>query len=73
MPFWAWSWLLTAIGVTGLLVAGSHKAWGWLIGFGVQVLWVLYGLTTEQYGFIVSALVYASVYYRNYAKWAQGK
>lgn len=64
-----WSYLLAAIGIFGLWAAGSKKSWGWLIGVGAQLLWIAYGLSTHQYGFIVSALAYGFVYGRNYWKW----
>jgi len=69
IPFWAWSWLLTAVGVTGLWIAGSQSKWGWCIGIAAQGLWISYGLATGQYGFIASALVYGSMYVRNFLKW----
>lgn len=64
-----WSWLLTAVGVTGLYFAGQRKAWAWLIGVGAQVLWLAYALTTTQYGFVVSAVAYGVVYARNAMEW----
>jgi hypothetical protein len=66
---WWWSWLLTAIGVTGLWMAGSKKAVGWAVGVFAQALWIAYALSTEQYGFLASALCYAFVYGRNFARW----
>ena len=69
MTPWWWSWLLTAVGVLGLYGAGSHKRWGWAVGIGAQVLWVGYALHTQQYGFIVSAAAYGSVYVRNWRAW----
>lgn len=69
IPFWAWSWLLTAVGVTGLWLAGSkNKVW-WMIGLGAQFLWLAYALATEQYGFFFSAFAYGSVYARNLRAW----
>ena len=64
-----WSWLLMAVGVLGLYVAGKKNAAGWAIGVAAQTLWIAYALVTEQYGFIVSALVYGWVYARNFVAW----
>lgn len=66
---WYWSWLLATIGVTGLWLAGSKKTAGWVIGIGVQVLWITYGISTEQLGFVVMALAYGTVNIRNLIKW----
>jgi len=64
-----WSWLLTAVGVTGLYFAGKKVWWAWLIGLGAQVLWVAYAIATKQYGFVVSAGAYGWVYGRNARLW----
>ncbi len=69
MVAWWWSYLLMAVGVTGLYLSGSKKAYGWLIGLGAQVLWLAYGVSTHQYGFIISCAFYGSVYGRNYLRW----
>ena len=66
----AWSWILTAVGVTGLYLAGRGLWWSWLIGLGAQVLWLCYAIVTRQYGFIVSAFAYGWVYARNARRWA---
>lgn len=64
-----WSWLLAAVGVTGLFLAGSSNKLGWALGFGAQLLWIVYAVATEQWGFIASALAYGFVYARNWLRW----
>ena len=64
-----WSYLLTAVGVTGLVLAGRKLWWAWLIGLGAQVLWIAYAIATEQWGFIVSAIAYGWVYATNTHRW----
>lgn len=64
-----WSWLLTGVGVTGLYFAGRKNKVGWAIGFAAQSLWILYAVATRQWGFIVSAGAYGSVYARNWLRW----
>jgi hypothetical protein len=56
-----WSWSLAAIGVTGLYLVTRRNWRGYLIGVGVQFLWVAYAVVTRQWGFILSALVYGAV------------
>ncbi len=68
MSVW-WSWVLTVVGVTGLWFAGRRKAYGWAIGLGAQLLWIVYAVVTRQWGFIASAFIYGAVYARNYATW----
>jgi len=64
-----WSWILTAVGVIGLYYAGKKRAVGWGIGVLAQLLWVTYAITTRQWGFVGSALIYGWVYTKNFFSW----
>lgn len=64
-----WSYLLSAIGIYGLYLAGKKVKWAWLVGASAQTLWIVYALSTKQYGFIVSAIAYAFVYLKNHYEW----
>jgi hypothetical protein len=64
-----WSYLLTAVGILGLWLAGKKSSGGWAIGLGAQTLWIAYAVATEQWGFIVSAFAYGFVYAKNFRAW----
>lgn len=64
-----WSWLLTAVGVVGFVLAGRKVWWCWYVNLGCQALWLTYALTTHQYGFIAGALIYTVVFSRNAISW----
>ena len=64
-----WSWILAAIGVTGIFFVGKKTVWGWLILLANECIWIAYAINTKQYGFIISALAYAAVYIRSYIHW----
>ena len=64
-----WSWILTIVGVTGLYFVGRHSLWGWIIGIGVQFLWLIYSITTKQWGFVASAFAYGFINIKNYICW----
>jgi nicotinamide riboside transporter PnuC len=64
-----WSWILAAIGVTGIFFVGKKTIWGWLILLVNEFLWIAYAVTTKQYGFIVMAVSYAIVYIKSYLAW----
>ncbi|MFJ4902816.1 hypothetical protein [Streptomyces sp. NPDC088727] len=68
----AWSLVLTAIGVTGLIVAGRKKAAGWVIGFLAQGVWASYAIVTKQPGFLIGSMVYAYAYALNWRTWHRG-
>ena len=64
-----WSVTLAAIGILGIYLAGNKSRWGWAVGVGAQLLWIVFAIVTAQYGFILSALAYGWVYGRNYLRW----
>ena len=64
-----WSIVLSVIGVLGIYLAGRKSKWGWGLGLAAQVLWVLFALTTAQYGFLLSAVAYGTVYGKNLWQW----
>jgi len=64
-----WSWLLAAVGVTGIFLVGKKVVWAWLILLVNECIWIAYALSTKQYGFIVMATAYAAVYIRSYIHW----
>lgn len=69
MTPWWWSWLLAAFGLAGLWLAGNKKRGGWAVCAASQLLWLVYALATEQYGFIATALCYGFLYVRNWMAW----
>ena len=64
-----WSYGLAALGILGLYLSGNRNKVGWLIGAGAQILWIIYAVVTEQYGFIAYAIAYGVMYSINYGKW----
>ena len=64
-----WSWILAAIGVTGIFFVGRKTIWGWLVLLLNECLWIIYAITTEQYGFIFAAIAYATVYIKSFIHW----
>jgi len=68
-----WSWVLTAVGVFGLFLAGRRVWWAWFVGLGAQSLWLIYAIVTDQWGFIVSAFAYGWVYAKNGIAWTRDR
>jgi hypothetical protein len=62
------SYVLAAIGILGLWIAGSGNKWGWTLGIFAQFLWAWYAISTKQYGFLISCAGYGFVYVRNFFK-----
>jgi nicotinamide riboside transporter PnuC len=63
------SYLLAAIGVTGIFFVGRKTIWGWLVLLLNECLWIIYAVTTKQYGFIFAAIAYGFVYIKSYIHW----
>ena len=59
-----WSYVLAAIGVTGLYIAATKPRVGWWFNVAAQAVWLAYGIATHQWGLIVTAFAYAAVYVR---------
>lgn len=68
-----WSFILAGIGIFGIYLAGKKNKLGLAIGFGSQFLWIIFAVSTQQYGFILSAFAYAWVYGLNFTKWNKEK
>ena len=64
-----WSYLLAIIGISGIYLAGKNNKYGWALGIFAQLLWIIFAIATNQYGFILSALAYGYVYSLNFYKW----
>ena len=64
-----WSWVLAVIGVSGIYFVGRKKKWAWLWLIFNECLWIIYAVTTKQYGFIFAAVAYSAVYIKSFLHW----
>lgn len=71
MSYQYWSWILTAFGLTGFVLAGRKIWWCWYINIACQILWFTYAIVTKQLGFVVAAVVYAVVFSQNAIRWTK--
>lgn len=62
-------YILSAIGVFMILKAGDMRRYAWIIGIAAQVLWFIWIMTSENYGFLFQNVALVIVYARNYYKW----
>lgn len=65
----AWSWVLAALGATGMWLSGRRLRVGWLVAIFTEVVWIVYAIQTKQWGFIAGALLYITVFTRNWFLW----
>lgn len=58
-----WSLALTALGAFGLYLVFAHptKWYGPAWSVALQLVWLSYGISSRQWGFVVSAFMYGGV------------
>ena len=64
-----WSWILFALAFVILFATwqiGSGKRWAWLLMVATNIPWLVFGLTTNQYGFVATSVLYTVVQGRNW-------
>lgn len=66
-----WSWALAALGIGQIVLTGQKKRIGWLLGLATSCVWVAFALVEQQYGFLVSSAVFATIHIRNWIKWGK--
>lgn len=71
VPPWLWPYLLTAVGVAGMWLAGKRRPSGWVVNLGAETLWAIYATVTHQWGFYASVVAYTLVYAKNYRAWRE--
>jgi len=63
------SFVIAGLGIAGSVYQGRKLAIGWALGFGSEVLWIISGLITAQWGLSIAGLAYASIAAHNFLKW----
>ncbi len=66
-------WALSVITIYMNVLAGNKNKLAWLFGLLNQLLWMLWILTSGNYGLIPMNIALWVVYSRNYVKWDKNK
>lgn len=70
MSLLVWSCVLAGISAIGTWLLGNRNRWGFAVNFGAQFLWFGYAVSTVQYGFIASAVLFGVINARNFRAWS---
>lgn len=70
-PNQIWSWILSAVGLSGFFLAGKKVWWAWYVNIANQVLWTFYSFYTQQWGFLAGTAFYLWVFSRNAYLWTK--
>lgn len=62
-------YLLSAITIHSMLLAGNKRKGAWLVGLANQFLWLIWIFLTATWGLIPMNIALWIVYGRNYLKW----
>ena len=62
-------WLLSAITIYSMLLAGNKRRGAWLVGLVNQALWLIWILLTGSWGLLPMNVALWVVYARNYVRW----
>lgn len=63
------TWLMSAITITSMWLAGGKRLSAWVLGLINQVLWVTYIYQKQAWGFVPMTAALTFVYSRNLLKW----
>ena len=62
-------WLLSAITIYSMLLAGNKRKAAWLFGLINQFLWLIWIINVGSWGLLPMNIALWVVYFRNYIKW----
>ena len=64
-------WLMSTITIYMTVLAGNKSRYAWAVGLFNQALWLVWILSTKNYGFLPMNLALWIVYARNHIKWGK--
>lgn len=67
------SWAVSAIGILGFFLAGKKVWWAWYVNIANQVLWFIFAVVTQQWGFLLATFFYLAVFTRNAYLWTKDR
>lgn len=62
-------WVVSIVGIIGFYLAGKKVWWAWYVNLANQALWLVYSITTQQWGFLLATLFYVGVFSKNAHTW----
>lgn len=65
------SYILTIVGLFGFIAVGRKVWWAWYVNIIGQILWFIYSVTTQQWGFFIGAVAYTIIFSLNAFKWTR--
>lgn len=66
-------WVMSAITIWQVLLAGNQWRYAWLVGLFNQTLWLTWIMVSGNYGLLPMNIALWIVYTRNHIKWMKNK
>lgn len=63
-------WILSAITIYSMLLAGNKRRGAWVVGLVNQALWLIWIVLTAAWGLLPMNVALWIIYARNYIKWS---
>lgn len=67
-----WTWILLGcelVGITGMLLVGARKWWGWALVLAHSMPWLAYSIVFNKPGFIAMSVMWIGTHTRNMHLW----
>lgn len=67
-----WTWVLLGcelVGITGMLLIGARKWWGWALVLAHSMPWLAYSVVFNKPGFIAMSVMWIATHTRNMFIW----
>lgn len=62
-------WYLSVVGVAVVWWLRFKQPTAWLLGIFLKCCWVAFAVITQQWGFLLSAVVYGAIFFSNWRHW----
>ena len=67
-----WTWILLGcelVGITGMLLVGARKWWGWALVLAHSMPWLAYSVVFNKPGFVAMSVMWIATHTRNMHVW----
>lgn len=64
-----WSLTLNLINLASIYLIGQKRKAGWIVGIGLNIMWAIYFITTEQHAFLIGPAIFGTFSARNWYLW----
>ncbi|MEK7410432.1 MAG: hypothetical protein AAB327_03465 [Actinomycetota bacterium] len=67
-----WTWILLGcelVGITGMLLVGARKWWGWALVLAHSMPWLAYSVVFNKPGFVAMSVMWIGTHTRNMHVW----